>query len=67
MRIREFIEINRDIFVVGLREGTMLLLEKNELSLIGSRNARIFKYGQDPRELSSEDDFSFLLSEPFNL
>ena len=29
MRIREFIEINRQTYVVGLREGTMLLLRDN--------------------------------------
>ena len=60
-RINEFIEVNRDLFVVGLREGTMLLLEDKELVLMGTRNARIFRYGQDPLELSSEDDLSFLL------
>lgn len=61
VRIKEFIEINQDTYVVGLREGTMLLLEEDELVLMGNRNARIFKYGQDPKELSNEDDFSFLL------
>ncbi|MFA6702045.1 MAG: dipeptidase PepE [Dysgonamonadaceae bacterium] len=61
VRINEFIEVNRNIFVVGLREGTMLLLEEDELTLIGNRKARIFKYGQQPIELSNEDDFSFLL------
>jgi dipeptidase E len=61
VRIKEFIEINQDTYVVGLREGTMLLLEEDELVLKGNRNARIFKYGQDPKELSNEDDFSFLL------
>ena len=62
VRINEFIEVNRDLFVVGLREGTMLLLEDKELVLVGERNARIFKFGQEPRELSHEDDFNFLLS-----
>lgn len=61
MRINEFIEVNRDVYVVGLREGTMLLLEDKELTLMGNRKARIFKYGQDPKELSNEDDFSFLI------
>lgn len=62
MRINEFIEVNRDLYVVGLREGTMLLLEDNDLTLIGKRKARIFKYGEAPMELSDEDDFNFLLS-----
>lgn len=61
MRIQEFIEVNRNIFVVGLRESTMLLLENDDLSLIGPRKARIFKYGQEPVELSHEEDFEFLL------
>ncbi|MDD2512827.1 MAG: dipeptidase PepE [Proteiniphilum sp.] len=60
-RIREFIEVNRDTYVVGLREGSILLLEDDELVLIGEKKARIFKYGQDPLELSNEEDFSFLL------
>ena len=61
VRINEFIEVNKEIYVVGLREGTMLLLEKNDLVLIGNRKARIFSYGQEPLELSDEDDFNFLL------
>lgn len=62
VRIKEFIEINHDIYVVGLRESTMLWIENNEIELIGPRKARIFKYGQEPLELSSEDDFNFLLN-----
>ena len=61
MRIQEFIEVNRDIYVVGLREGTMFRFENDDLTLIGSRTARIFKYGKEPKELSHEDDFNFLI------
>lgn len=61
VRIREFIEVNRDTYVVGLRESTMLLVEDDDMELIGPRRARIFKYGQEPLELSGEDNFSFLL------
>lgn len=61
VRIKEFIEVNRNVYVVGLREGTMLLLEDSELALSGNRKARIFRYGQEPLELSNEEDFSFLL------
>lgn len=61
MRINEFIEVNKETYVVGLREGTMLLLENDDLALIGKRKARIFKYGQEPLELSDEEDFNFLL------
>lgn len=60
-RIEEFLEINPDLYVVGLREGTMLIIEDQQIRLIGNRTARIFKKGTSPVELSSEDDFSFLL------
>lgn len=60
-RILEFIEINPDIFVAGLREGSMLILEGENLSLSGERTLRIFKKGEPPKEMSAGDDFSFLL------
>ena len=60
-RIQEFIEINPNVYVLGLREGTMLLFEGNKLCLVGERSARLFKKGETPKELSAEDDFSFLL------
>ncbi len=63
IRINEFLEINKQTYVVGLREGTMLLFENQKLSLIGDRTARIFKHGQEPVELTNNDDFTFLLSQ----
>lgn len=60
-RIMEFIEINPDIFVAGLREGTMLTLEGEGITLSGLRPVRIFKKGELAREMSKGDDFSFLL------
>ena len=60
-RIMEFIEINPDIFVAGLREGTMLTLDGDNISLSGTRSIRIFKKGELAREMRPGDDFSFLL------
>ena len=59
-RIVEFLEINPDIYVVGLREGSMLKYENNHLSLIGSCSARIFRKGRTVMELYAGDDFNFL-------
>jgi dipeptidase E len=61
MRIEEFIEVSRNTFVVGLREGTMFLIEKGNIQLIGRRNARIFKFGSPPAELKPGDNFRFLV------
>jgi dipeptidase E len=60
MRIEEFIEANPDMFVAGLREGTMFRIEGGNIQLLGPKAARIFKYGQQPLELKPGADFSFL-------
>lgn len=60
-RILEFLEINRDIYVAGLREGCMFLVDGNKMDLIGIHPLRLFKYGQAPREIPQDEDFSFLL------
>jgi dipeptidase E len=60
-RIEEFVEVNPDCYVAGLREGTMFKLEEGKLELIGNRTCRIFKKGKEPVELSAGDDFNFLL------
>ena len=57
----EFLEINPEVYVVGLREGTMLKVEGNKMKLIGNRTARIMKKGMEPKELADIDDLSFLL------
>ncbi|VAW24423.1 Alpha-aspartyl dipeptidase Peptidase E [hydrothermal vent metagenome] len=61
-RILEFLEINPGVHVVGLREGTMLKLEGQTLTLAGNKTARIFLKGEKAKELSPENDFSFLLN-----
>ena len=61
MRILEYIEVNPDRYVVGLREGTMLRIENEKISFLGNRKCRIFKNGMAPMELARKDDFSFLL------
>jgi dipeptidase E len=60
-RITEFIEMNPDVYVVGLREGTMLEISDGSIRLIGPRKARIFKKGISAVELGDSDDFSWLL------
>jgi dipeptidase E len=60
-RIEEFIEVNHDLYVAGLREGTMLQVEGRNIKLLGSQKVRIFRNGTAPLELGQEDDLSFLL------
>lgn len=60
-RITEYIEMNPDVNVVGLREGTMLIVKNKSVRLIGPRNARIFRKGTSPLEVGESDDLSWLL------
>jgi len=60
-RIMEFIEINPGIYVVGLREGTMLEVANRTVSLIGPKPARIFRKDREPVEIDPGGDLNFLL------
>lgn len=62
-RIEEFLVVNPGIYVAGLREGTMLLLEDRSLRLIGPRKLRLFRKGDEPAEFSEKDSLDFLLEE----
>ncbi len=60
-RIEEYIEVNRDRWVVGLREGTMLSMESGVLELLGDKSMRVFRYGEQPREVTAGEALQFLL------
>ncbi len=60
-RINEFLEINQQITVVGLREACALRLDANEMTLRGGKPLRVFKYNQPAKEYSNCEDIQFLL------
>lgn len=61
MRIREFLKINPDVYVAGLREGTMLRIEGDTIRLVGHRPLRLFREGMKPVELTEKDPLDFLM------
>lgn len=60
-RIREYHEEN-DLPVVGLREGAMLAVDGDRMTLLGSTRARLFRRGAEPAEVEPGADLSFLLA-----
>jgi len=60
-RLEEFMVINNNIYVAGLREGTLLSIENNKIELKGGKPMRVFRYDKDPKEFSPGADISFLL------
>ncbi len=55
--------LNDNIPYIGLREGMMFRIEDDRVKHEGvsDKMCRIFKYGQSPLELGSNDEFSYLL------
>lgn len=60
-RILEFIEVNPDIYVVGLREGCIIKIDNDSINLIGNKTIRLFKKNIEPFELSKNDNLNILL------
>jgi dipeptidase E len=59
-RIKEFHFYNKE-YVVGLREGAMLLINNDKIILRGTTGARVFKKGAEAEEYKPGDNLSFLL------
>lgn len=60
-RIMEFLTVNRNVFVAGLREASLFRIEGKKIRLIGLRPLRVFRYGAEPMEITTGNDCSFLL------
>lgn len=50
VRLREYLQEN-EIPVLGLREGSTLLVEDGEVTLLGEKTARLFRRGAEPEEV----------------
>ncbi|MDG2172343.1 MAG: dipeptidase PepE [Flavobacteriaceae bacterium] len=60
-RIKEFHQFNNQI-VIGLREGSYLEVDENNIILRGSKTARIFKKDQDSFEIEPKFNLNKLLN-----
>lgn len=60
-RIMEFLTVNRDVTVTGLRESTLLHVKDNTLALKGTRPMRIFRFGKEPIEVEPGEKIDYLL------
>lgn len=60
-RLAEFLQISPDVYVVGLREGSILRVEGSEIRLLGERNVKLFLKGQETLEYTPEQPLNFLM------
>ena len=59
-RIEEFLVVNQEVPVVGLREASLLWVENETIKLMGSKPLRLFRFGKEPQEFALGSDLSFL-------
>jgi len=60
-RILEFLTVNREVTVVGLREGCLLKVEGDTMTLTGKRLLRVFRFGMEAQEYQENENLDFLL------
>jgi dipeptidase E len=61
-RLHEFITSNPGVNVVGLREGSLLRVEGDKVSLLGDKDARLFKSGADDQDAVPGSSLDFLMT-----
>ncbi len=60
-RIQEFLTVNREVTVAGLREGCLLTVRGDSMNLTGNRPLRVFRFGKDAIEYTADENLDFLL------
>ncbi len=61
-RIKEFMVINPNMYVAGLREATALVVKGDKIELVGrEKPMRVFKFGQETKEYPLGSNIEFLL------
>lgn len=59
-RIKEFLVINQEVAVVGLREASLLWVEDDTMKLLGKNSLCLFKFGKKNQEFESGSEMGFL-------
>jgi len=60
-RIKQYHEYEDSPPVVGLREGSLIAVQGDTVTLVGLKPARLFQRSQEPKEYEPNSDLSFLL------
>ena len=60
-RINEYLAVNQDMTVVGLREATALWVTDGQMMLKGGKKMIVMRYGKESVEIEPNSDVTFLL------
>ena len=61
-RINEYLAVNQEMTVVGLREATALWVVDEKMWLKGGKKMIVMRYGKESVEIDPNSDVTFLLS-----
>jgi dipeptidase E len=61
-RLMEFLEVNPAVSVIGLREGSLLRVEGEQIELLGDKPARVFRKGREVVDPAPGDSLQFLVT-----
>jgi len=60
-RLEEYMILNKNIPIVGLRESSALFIKNDHIELQGNNPLRYFRFGKSPIDYNVGDDIKFLL------
>mgnify|MGYP000851239555 FL=1 len=60
-RIKEFMVLNPNVYIAGLREGCMFFVKDQHMHMKGIHPLRLFRHGMETREIPAGEDLSFML------
>ncbi len=60
-RIKEFLELNPDFTVVGLKEGSIIRIEDDKVKLFGNKTLKVFRKDQPTLEYDPSTSLDFIL------
>jgi dipeptidase E len=60
-RLEEYVEVNPDMYVAGLYEGSALIIENDMIKLLGDKPVRVFKKGRPIMDYAPGTSLEFLL------
>jgi len=60
-RIKEFLELNPDFTVVGLKEGSIIQIEDDKVKLFGNKTLKVFRKDQPTLEYDPSTSLDFIL------
>jgi dipeptidase E len=62
VRLEEFLAVNPQITVVGLREASALWVENERITLKGTNDMRVMRFRKDPKEIKVGTVFDFSIN-----